>query len=286
MHPHNYLGNSEKSHFLTQSGLLDFPKLAKTYRGKKSGCQIRISDIFLSKCKIKVTKIPSFSLRKKWQRIRAKLTLSLHQPQNGVYSPYSQGSWPGSPNSQPSPQPNNYYGPGPGPVDGGGYNGAPPPHPGPPPVPAGQPGQNGGQGQDFYNNYQCNQYDFNYYNNYQYNYNIKSEYHDMKPDIIGQQPAHHHPQPPPGANPYYGGNGHVSPHNQHLMSGMPPTGTGIPSHGNMMPMDHGQQNWANPKMMHQTNGKRKDGCQQKITDSFKTAKKPRTSNGPKRTNNR
>ena len=37
------------------------------------------------------------------------------------------------------------------------------------------------------------------------------------------------------------------------MSGMPPTGTGIPSHGNMMPMDHGQQNWANPKMMHQTN---------------------------------
>ena len=220
-------------------------------------------------------------------------TFLLHQPQNGVYSPYSQGSWPGSPNSQPSPQPNNYYGPGPGPVDGGGYNGGPtgppPPHPGPPAPSA--PGQNGGHGQqagqDFYNNYQCNQYDFNYYNNYQYNYNIKSEY-DIKPDIIGQHPpaaAQHHPQPPPGANPYYGGNGHVSPHNQHLMSGLP---TG--NLGNLMPMEQ-PGNWSNPKQMHQTNmnGKRggpKDGHQPKITETFKNAKKPRTSNGPKRTNNR
>ena len=215
-------------------------------------------------------------------------TFLLHQPQNGVYSPYSQGSWPGSPNSQPSPQPNNYYGPGPGPVDGGGYNGgqAPPaPHPGPPPAPTAPNG-----GQDFYNNYQCNQYDFNYYNNYQYNYNIKSEY-DMKPDIIGQHgppnAAQHHPQPPPGANPYYGGNGHVSPHNQHLMSGLPAQGpTGGGNLGNLMPME--QTQWSNPKM-HQTNmnGKRaKDGHQPKITDTFKNAKKPRTSNGPKRTNNR
>ena len=217
-----------------------------------------------------------------------------YQPQNGVYSPYSQGSWPGSPNSQPSPQPNNYYGPGPGPVDGGGYNGgqAPPaPHPGPPPAPNAPNGGHGQQaGQDFYNNYQCNQYDFNYYNNYQYNYNIKSEY-DMKPDIIGQHgppnAAQHHPQPPPGANPYYGGNGHVSPHNQHLMSGLPAQGpTGGGNLGNLMPME--QTQWSNPKM-HQTNmnGKRaKDGHQPKITDTFKNAKKPRTSNGPKRTNNR
>ena len=197
-------------------------------------------------------------------------------PQNGVYSPYSQGSWPGSPNSQPSPQPNNYYGPGPGPVDGGG-NGYPP------------TGQNGGQ--DFYNNYQqCNQYDFNYYNNYQYNYNIKSEY-DIKPEPVGGPgPGPPGPPPnsqvPPGANPYYGGNGHVSPHNQHLMSGMPPT-SGIPGQVQIPPGCQAEANWANQKLMQTNmNGKRAKDGQSKITDSFKNAKKPRTSNGPKRTNNR
>ena len=104
--------------------------------------------------------------------------------QNG-YSQYTQQSWSGSSNgSQPSPQPHNaYYGPGPGPVDGGGGQSGP-----------------GGQ-QDYCNNHpqqqsysqqgaNANYYQQPQFDQYNYGYDGGGQWQP-------QQPQH----PPPGSSP-------------------------------------------------------------------------------------
>lgn len=114
-------------------------------------------------------------------------------------------------------------------------------------------------------------------------YGIKNEHYEMKPSPPG--PLHHHH---PGAihHPYYGGNGHVSPHSPHLMGMQQQQPPQQPMH-----LMHQDPRWAaagspGSKMGPPTNGKRPKETQPKITEEFKAVKKPRASAAAKRANNR